>query len=127
MNTLAGMAALAVGVAASISGNADVQLPQKAVQPDATAGLVAHRSSHTVAETIQRFEAAVREKGWMVVSEIDDAAAAEKATQRLRPRTVVVFGNPSIGTAPMQCAPMLAIAKEICRCGLLHLRSLGRR
>jgi uncharacterized protein (DUF302 family) len=105
---LAAMAIFAVGVAAW-TGVADAQVPQQAVQPDASAGLITRRSSRSVADTIQRFEAAVREKGWVVFTEIDHAAAAEKAGQRLRPRTVVVFGNPGIGTAPMQRAPTLAI------------------
>jgi uncharacterized protein (DUF302 family) len=45
----------------------------------------------------------------VVFAKIDHAAAAEQAGQRLRPRTVVVFGNPRIGTAPMQRAATLAI------------------
>ena len=106
---LTGIAAFVFGAAAWMSRGADAQVPQQTVQPDASAGLVTRRSNHTVAETIQRFEAAVREKGWLVFAKIDHAAAAEQAGQRLRPRTVVVFGNPRIGTAPMQRAATLAI------------------
>lgn len=106
---LTGMAASAVGVAAWIGGSAAAQAPPQAARPDASAGLVTRRSSRTVAETIQRFEAAVRDKGWVVFTRIDHAAAAERAGQPLRPRTVVVFGNPSTGTAPMRRAATLAI------------------
>ena len=106
---LTGIAASAVGFAAWTVGSAATQAPQQAVQPDASAGLVTRRSSRTVADTIQRFEAVVRDKGWVVFTRIDHAAAAEQAGQQLRPRTVVVFGNPRIGTAPMQRAATLAI------------------
>ena len=78
----------------------------------ADAGLVTKQSNHSVAETIQRFEAAVNASaanGWMVFTEIDHAAAAQKAGLQMRPRTVVVFGNPKLGTPNMQQAATLAI------------------
>ena len=60
----------------------------------------------------QRFESAVNDKsanGWMVFTEIDHAAAAEKNGLKLRPRTVIVYGNPKLGTPAMQKAPTVAI------------------
>jgi uncharacterized protein (DUF302 family) len=62
-----------------------------------------------VAETVERFEKAISEKGWIVFTQVDHAAAAAKVGQKLRPRTVILFGNPKIGTAPMQRAATLAI------------------
>lgn len=47
--------------------------------------------------------------GWMVFTRIDHAAAAEKSGLKLLPRTVVVFGNPKLGTPSMQKGPTLAI------------------
>lgn len=64
----------------------------------ASSGLVTVASNHAVTETIERFEAAVRAKGWVVFAKLDHAAAAEAAGLQLRPRTVVVFGNPKGGT-----------------------------
>ncbi len=52
---------------------------------------------------------AVKAKGWVVFTELDHAAAAVKVGLELRPRTVIVFGNPKLGTAPMQKAATLAI------------------
>ncbi len=81
--------------------------PQVAQADDA--GLITKPSRYSVPDTIERFEAAIRSKGWMVFAELDHAAAAAKYGLELRPRTVVVFGNPKIGTGPMQKAPTLAI------------------
>jgi uncharacterized protein (DUF302 family) len=75
-------------------------------------GLITKVSKHSVSETAQKFESAVNDKsanGWMVFTEIDHAAAAEKNGLKLRPRTVIVYGNPKIGTASMQKAPTVAI------------------
>jgi uncharacterized protein (DUF302 family) len=78
----------------------------------ADSGLITKESKHSVSETAQRFESAVNDKsanGWMIFTEIDHAAAAEKIGLKLRPRTVIVFGNPKLGTPSMQKAPTVAI------------------
>jgi uncharacterized protein (DUF302 family) len=77
--------------------------------PAADAGLITKASEHSVRETIERFESAVKSKGWIVFTEIDHAAAAKQAGLDLKARTVVLFGNPKIGTAPMQKNATLAI------------------
>lgn len=77
----------------------------------ANSGLITMPSKYSVAETIQRFETAIRAKsdqGWMVFTELDHAAAAEKNGLKLPARTVIVFGNPRAGTPAMQEAPTLA-------------------
>jgi uncharacterized protein (DUF302 family) len=78
----------------------------------AESGLISKPSNHSVEETVERFERAVKAKeanGWMVFTEIDHAAAASKNGLTLKPRLVVVFGNPKLGTKPMEGAPTLAI------------------
>lgn len=80
---------------------------QGSAPPDS--GLVTQQSRHTPGETLERFEAAVRERGWEVFTRVDHSAAAEQAGLRLRPRSVVVFGNPRIGTPAMQAHPTLAL------------------
>jgi uncharacterized protein (DUF302 family) len=58
------------------------------------------------------YEAAVKQKevaGFMVFTEIDHAAAAKKFGLDLRPRTVIVFGTPKLGTPAMVKSPLLAI------------------
>jgi uncharacterized protein (DUF302 family) len=78
----------------------------------AESGLISKPSNHSVEETMERFERAVKAKGangWMVFTEIDHAAAASKNGLTLKPRIVIVFGNPKLGTKPMEGAPTLAI------------------
>jgi uncharacterized protein (DUF302 family) len=75
-------------------------------------GLITKPSKYSVKETIVRFEAAVKQKeaaGFMVFTEIDHAAAARKFGLDMRPRTVIVFGNPKLGTPAMVKTPLLAI------------------
>src|SRR5499427_5759753 len=67
----------------------------------ADSGLITMPSNYSVEVTVQRFEAAIRAKsdqGWMVFTELDHAAAAEKNGLKLPARTVIVFGNPRSGT-----------------------------
>jgi uncharacterized protein (DUF302 family) len=75
-------------------------------------GLITKPSSYSVKETIARFEAAVKQRegaGFTVFMEIDHAAAAKKFGLDMRPRTVIVFGNPKLGTPIMVKKPLLAI------------------
>lgn len=72
-------------------------------------GLITVPSNNSVTDTIQRFEDAVKASGWMVFARLDHAAAAEKYRQQLLPRTVIVYGNPALGTANMVKVPTLAI------------------
>lgn len=78
----------------------------------ADGGLVTKPSKYTVQETIDRFEAAIKSKaagGWVIFSRIDHAAAAKGAGLEMRPRTVIIFGNPKAGTPPMTKSATLAI------------------
>ena len=81
-------------------------------QTIANSGLISKHSKFTVQETIERFEAAIRSKaagGWIVFSRIDHAAAAKDAGLDMRPRTVIIFGNPKNGTPSMTSTATLAI------------------
>ena len=75
-------------------------------------GLITKPSRYSAKETVARFEAAVKEReaaGATVFTEIDHAAAAKKFGLDMRPRTVIVFGNPKLGTPAMVKTPLLAI------------------
>jgi uncharacterized protein (DUF302 family) len=75
-------------------------------------GLITKPSKYSVNETVARFEAAVKQQeaaGFMVFTEVDHAAAAKKFGLDMRPRTVIIFGNPKLGTPAMVKTPLLAI------------------
>ena len=100
--------AILLGLAGSI-GSAAAQQPTPPQGSAAESGLVTVGRPHTATETIERFEAAVRTKKWTVFTRIDHAATAEAAQLQLRPRTVIIFGNPKAGTPAMRTNPTLAI------------------
>ncbi|MEO0623696.1 MAG: DUF302 domain-containing protein [Pseudomonadota bacterium] len=58
-------------------------------------------SPHDVATTIDRLAAAVEGAGAKVFARIDHAAGAAGAGLELRPNTVLLFGNPKMGTPMM--------------------------
>jgi uncharacterized protein (DUF302 family) len=90
----------------------ELHLPISTSQGIADGGLISKQSKFTVQETIERFEAAIKSKaagGWIVFSRIDHAAAAKDAGLEMRPRTVIIFGNPKNGTPSMTSTATLAI------------------
>lgn len=75
-------------------------------------GLVTKPSKYSVEQTVDNFEAAINAQaagGWVVFDRIDHAAAAKNAGLDMRPRTVIIFGNPKAGTLPMTKSATLAI------------------
>lgn len=83
-----------------------------AAPASASDGIVTKPSTFSVKETISRFAAAVKSReaaGFIVFTEIDHAAAGKNAGIEMRPRTVIVFGNPKLGTPVMAKTPLLAI------------------
>jgi uncharacterized protein (DUF302 family) len=75
-------------------------------------GLITKPSKYSAKETVARFEAAVKQReavGYIVFAEIDHAGAAKKLGLDMRARTVIMFGNPKVGTPVMVKTPMLAI------------------
>ena len=83
-----------------------------ALPASADSGITTKSSNYSVQDTISRFEAAVKSResaGFMVFSEVDHAAAGKKFGIEMRPRTVIIFGNPKLGTPVMIKTPLLAI------------------
>jgi len=75
-------------------------------------GIITKLSNHSVPDTINRFEAAVKARegaGFIVFTRIDHAAAGKQFEIEMRPRTVLIFGNPKLGTPVMAKTPLLAI------------------
>ncbi len=72
-------------------------------------GMVTVKSPHDVATTVEKLVAVLESKGMNVFATIDHAAGAKKADMDLRPTTLVLFGNPKVGTPLMLCSQSIAI------------------
>ncbi len=72
-------------------------------------GMIRKQSAHSVEDTAQRFEAAVREKGMVVFPRYDHAQAAREQGLEMRPTVVLAFGAPKYGTPIMKKNPLAAI------------------
>lgn len=75
----------------------------------AAEGLVARRSVHSVDETMNRLEQAVRARDLVVIARVDHAGAAQKAGLSLRPTQLLIFGHPRSGTPLMAHAQTVGI------------------
>jgi uncharacterized protein (DUF302 family) len=68
-------------------------------------GVIRVKSAYSMAETIARIKADVSAKGIMHFAEIDQAALAAAAGVKLRPSTLLIFGNPPLGTLFITARP----------------------
>lgn len=78
-------------------------------------GLISIKSSHGVAETADRLESVLKEKGMTVFARIDHSEGARKVQLDLPDTVLVIFGNPKVGTPLMKCNRSVAISVPI-RC-----------
>ena len=67
----------------------------------AMAEMITKTSPHSVDVTIDRLAAAVEGAGATVFARVDHAAGASKVDMELRPTTLLIFGNPKLGTPAM--------------------------
>ena len=74
--------------------------PPEAAAPQAGLddGIVKVRSAYSVAETVARLKQDVAAKGIQFFMEVDQAKLAADAGITLRPSTLLIFGNPPLGT-----------------------------
>ncbi len=72
-------------------------------------GMVAIKSAHSVADTADKLEGILKNKGMKVFARIDHAAGAASVGNDLRPTQLVIFGNPKVGSPLMLCAQSIAI------------------
>lgn len=64
--------------------------------------LITKSSPHSVADTVSKLTAAVEAAGGTVFAVVDHAGGAAKVGSELAPSTLVILGNPKIGTPIMQ-------------------------
>jgi uncharacterized protein (DUF302 family) len=72
-------------------------------------GIVQIPSQHGVAETVDRLEHLLKERGIIVFARIDFSGDAGRAGLTMRPEQMLIFGNPKAGTPLMQSAPVSGI------------------
>ena len=66
-------------------------------------------SQNTHKESVAKLENIIKKKGLILFETIDHKANAEGVKMNLKPITVVVFGNPKMGTVLMNCNPTMGI------------------
>ncbi len=104
LHQIAAAATLAFGLALSPFSHA-----QTAAQPAAPAtadGVVTARSQYPMDETIARLKKDVADKGIVFFQEIDQAKLAANAGVKLPRSTLLVFGNPPLGTLFLTSNPL---------------------
>lgn len=67
---------------------------QVSAAPSCGNGLIIMRSHHSVAETVQRAEAAIKSNSMTLMAHIDYAAAAKQAGVDMADNVLLLFGNP---------------------------------
>ncbi|MBS3652398.1 DUF302 domain-containing protein [Pseudaminobacter sp. 19-2017] len=72
-------------------------------------GIVKVKSAYTFSETIDRIKQDVASKGIMFFFSVDQSKLAGDAGIKLRPSTLLVFGNPPLGSQFMTSNPISGI------------------
>jgi LPXTG-motif cell wall-anchored protein len=76
---------------------------------EAGQGLVTVESAYSVDETVSRLETTITNQGLTVVTQVNHAGNAANVGLDLRPTTLLIFGNPNVGTPLMQSSQTTAI------------------
>lgn len=78
-------------------------------QPAQVDGLLTVKSAYSAPESLKRVEDALKAKGLTIFTVIDHQKAAQEQQLDMPAASVIVFGNPKLGTPMMVQAPTLAI------------------
>lgn len=95
------LAAIVAGVVALALARTDVSAT--AANAD---GIIRAESAYPMDETIARLKADIAEKGIRFFLEVDQAKLAKDAGIALRPSTLLIFGNPPLGTQFITSNPL---------------------
>jgi len=72
-------------------------------------GLIKKQSIHSFDDTVAKLETALAGRNIGVMNKIDHAAGAAKVDQSLRPTTLLIFGNPAIGSQLMAASQSIGL------------------
>jgi uncharacterized protein (DUF302 family) len=87
-------------------------IPARAESPSQVAlenGVVKVKSAFPIAETIERIKRDVAAKGIMLFTSIDQSKLAADVGIELHPSTLLIFGNPALGSQFITSNPLAAI------------------
>ncbi len=79
--------------------------PANSAASTAESGIIKVKSKYAFAETVTRLKQDVASKGIKFFDEIDQTQLAANAGVKLRPSTLLVFGNPPLGTLFINANP----------------------
>ncbi len=68
-----------------------------------------YTSQNSHKETVTKLKKLIKDKELVLFETIDHKANATKVKMNLKPETVVVFGNPKMGTVLMNCNPSMGL------------------
>ena len=68
-----------------------------------------YTSQNSHKETVTKLKNLIKDKELVLFETIDHKANATKVKMNLKPETVVVFGNPKMGTVLMNCNPSMGL------------------
>lgn len=94
-------------VAALILGGALVSPPS--AEPVGDDGIVRSSSAYSFDETVERLKNDVASKGIVLFSVIDQAKLAKDAGLNIIPSTLLLFGNPALGTQFVAAKPQAGL------------------
>lgn len=75
----------------------------------ASDGIVTVRSAYVLGETIDRLKQDIASKGIIFFTAIDQSELAAKAGIKLRPSTLLIFGNPALGVQFITSNPVAGL------------------
>ena len=106
---IAGICAVAL-IAFGLAGCATQPDSHLAANPAASDyGIVAVKSAHPFADTVARLKADVATKGLVFFEEVDQQKLAADSGIATQPSTLLVFGNPALGTQFITANPQAGI------------------
>jgi uncharacterized protein (DUF302 family) len=104
------LCALGALLALALAGCAAQPDTPLASHPAATPyGIVAVKSAHAFPDTVARLKADVAAKGLVFFDEVDQQKLAAEAGIATQPSTLLVFGNPALGTQFITANPQAGI------------------
>jgi uncharacterized protein (DUF302 family) len=72
-------------------------------------GIVSIPASHSVDQTVEKFQSILQAKGITLFALVDHSGEAARVGMAMRPTKLLIFGSPKAGTPLMLAAPSIAI------------------